>query len=443
MATGSNYTTLDALFKQRYASGLEDLTYKDRPMTGLMPKRTDIGGASSVATRAFHVPLKYANAPAVSGSYTQAQTRSSSVASAVQAWEMVTMHQYGFITLDNESIKRSEGKENAFVEIKGLEADAVIENMANRLHHFAYLDGTGALAQVGNSTQMPSFAVSTMVLNNAETAVYFMPGDELTVSATESGAERAFGTNNHGWYVIAVNLDAGTFQVGNLAGTAVNLNDAADGIPAVAALDWIAHRGDRQTAGTIGGTVISGFQHFIPTVATGVSGADSCYNVNRSKMVDFLAGSRQDYSSYPIEEALIRGTNVVAKKGGKITQYFVNHKHYSDLVSAISARGSVTYLDIRLEDQPQLGYRGVRIVGANSDVDVISDYACPSTLCAGMNIDEWKFASVGNLIEIMNGDGLEYLRLGSGGDGLQAYWYSYSNMYPEVPRDNIAITIAA
>ena len=438
----SNYTTLDNLFKQRYADGLEDLTYKDRPLLGLLPKRTDIGGASSVSTRAFAVPLKYANTAAVSGSFTQAQNRSANVSSQVVAFQIVTMHQYGFLNLDMESIERSEGNENAFVDIKGLETDAVIENLSNRLQHFAYLDGTGALALTGNATQMPSFATSTMVLNNPENAVYFMPGDELTLSATESGGELAFGTNAHGWYVIAVNLDAGTFQVGNLAGTAVNLNDAADGIPTGTNLQWIAHRGDRQVAGTIGGTVISGFQHYIPSLATGIAANDSCYNVNRSKMTDFLAGSRQDYSSYGIEEALVRGTNVVAKKGGKIEQYFVNHKHYSDLVSAISARGQVTYLDIRPSEYPTIGYRGVRIVGANADVDVISDYACPSTLAAGMRIDAWKMASVGEMIHIMSGDGLEFLRL-AGSDGLQAYWVSYANMYPEVPRDNINITLAA
>ncbi len=435
----SNYTTLDALFKQRYADGLEDLTYTKRALLGLMPKK-DIAGASS-ATRGYHVPLKYANTAAVAGSFTQAQTRSANSNSQVAAFEVPTMHQYGFVNLDNESLKRSIGNENAYVEIKGLEIDALIENLSNRLQHFLYLDGTGSLAQVGNATQMPSFATSTMVLLNAENAVYFSQGDELTASLTTSGGTpRALGANGHGWFVIGVNLDAGTFQVGNAAGAAVNLNDANDGIPTAANSDWIQHRGDVQVAGTLYGTVISGFQHFIPAVAPGA--ADNCYGLNRSKMVDFLAGSRFDASSYPIEEGLLRGVNVVAKKGGTIEQIFLNYKHYSDLVSSIAARGMVNFLEVGPSDSPNIGFKGVQIIGANGSVDVLPDYACPSTLAAGMDIAKWEFISVGDPVTVMNSDGLEFLR-NAASDGMQAYYYSYSNCVPRVPRDNINFTLAA
>lgn len=441
MATGSSYTNLDALYKQRYPKGLEDLTFRDRPLFALVPKKTDLGGASATS-RAFHVPFRYAFPPAVSGSFTQASTRAAAVSSRVVAWELYTMHQYSFLNIDNESLKRSVGNESAFMEVRGFEFDGAVENLSNRLHHFLYGDGTGVIAVVGNSTQMPSFAVSVMVLANPEDAAKFSYGDELDDSATRSSAtNRAYGTNNHGWYVIGVNMDAGTFTVGNAAGTAVNLNDAADGIPAVANGDFIAHRGDHQVPGTLGGTVLDGFQSWIPSLATGIATNDSQYSVNRSAAPDLLAGSRFDGSSYGLEEALIRGANVVAKKQGKLSNYFVTHKHFSDLVSAIAARGAVNFIEVSSDTTPDIGFEGIRIIGANSGaIDVIPDYAAPSNLAAGMLLDKWKLVSVGDTIKIMDTDGSETLRLPTA-DGVSAYWYSYANLVPESPRDNINVTI--
>ena len=441
----SNYTTLDALFKQKYTDGLEDLTLKDRALYALMPKYTDVGGASASTTRAWHIPLKYANTAAVGGQFAVAQNRSANVSSKATAWELITMHQYGFINLDMESLLRSEGKEHAFVDEKSLEMDAIVENMANRLHHFLYLDGTGSIAQVGNSQQQSTFTTSTLTFLNHETAVYWSYGDEITASATKSGGTpRAFGTNQHGLYVIGVNLDAGTVTVGNAGGVAVNLNDAADGIPLLANNDWLQHRGDVQVAGTLGGTVLTGYQGFIPAYGTTFTPGNLLYNVDQSVMPDMLAGSRFDGSSFGIEEALVRGANVQAEKGkgGGIKQYFINHKHYSDLVAAIAARGMVNFLEVSPTEYPEIGFEGVRIIGAKGSIDVIPDYACPSTMAAGMDISTWYLASVGEAVRIMNGDGLEFLRLANA-DGLQAYWASYANSVPLVPLLNCNVTLAA
>jgi hypothetical protein len=438
----STSTTIDALYKQRYPNGLEDLTFRERPLFALLNKKTDLGGANATTSRAYHIPFRYAFPAAVSGSFSQASTRAATVSSKVVAWELFTMHQYSFINIDNESLKRSVGNENAFLELRGFEFDGAVENLANRLHHFLYGDGTGVIAQVGNAAQMPSFAVSVLVLLNSEDAAKFAYGDELDVSAARSSAaNRAYGSNGHGLYVIGVNMDAGTITVGTAAGAAVNLNDAADGIPTIANSDFIAHRGDHQVAGTLGGTVLDGFQQWVPSLATGISGGDNQYSVNRSVAPDLLAGSRFDGSSLGIEEALVRGANTVAKKQGKINTYFLTHKHYSDLVAAISSRGVVNFIEATPSEFPEIGFEGVHIIGANSGpIDVMPDYACPSTVAPGMYLDKWQLVSVGDTIHIMDTDGNETLRLPSS-DGVSAYWYSYANLVPLSPRDNVNVTL--
>lgn len=439
MAVGANVNSLDAAFKQYYADGIEDLTYDDRPFFALMPKHEGWVGADQ-ANRAWHVPLKYALPPAISSTFTVAQNRAASVSSKISAWEVTSKQMYGFIQIDNESIERSKNDVGAFVEIKALEVSGMVQNLSNRLHHYLWGDGTGVIAQIANSTQQPNFATSVITLLNSEDAVKIQPGDELTVAATATGAERAFGTNAHGLYVIGVNMDTGTFIVGNLAGTAVNANDAADGIPTIANNDYVAHRGDRQ--GTSVNGVISGFQFWIPSYATGIATNDSTYNVNRSGSADWLAGSRIDATSQGIEDALMRASNVVAKKGGKIEEFFLNHKHYSDLVSALSAKGIVNFLDISPSEYPSIGFEGVRIIGAKGSVDVIPDYACPSTLAAGTKLSDWKFGSVGEPVETITSDGLEFLRL-TGGDGVECRFKSYSNSVPTAPKNNVNVTIPA
>lgn len=442
----SNVNNLDAAFKQRYsAEGIARLTFEDRPFWGLVPKE-EIAGADQV-TRAFAVPVLFANNAAVGGNFALSQARSALVSSKVNAFQITTSKYYGFVTLDMEAVERSVGNENAFVDLKSLEIDQTIENVSNRLHRNAWNNGDGTIGQVGNSTQMPSFATSVCVLNDLERMVFIQPGDELTVSpsGTPQSGERAFGTNNHGLYVIAVNLDAGTFQVGNVNGTAVNLNDAADGIPTIAALDWLAIRGDRQVPGTVGGTCFAGFQGWIPNAATGIaSSGDSFYNVNRYQSVDWLAGTRFDGSNYAIEDALVQGSNILAKKGGTCNAGFINHKHFSALVNSISSRGQVQFLEVSPSEYPTIGYRGVRIIGAKSDIDIIPDYACPGTVAALMNLEDWAFASVGgeDPVRFMNGDGLEFLRQPTS-DSIQAYVVNYGALYCRKPRNNANITLAA
>lgn len=435
MAVGANFTSLDAAFKQYYADGIEDLTYKDRPLLALMPKQEGWVGANQ-ATRAWHIPLKFAYPPAISTTFSVGQAKAATTSSKVVAWELTTKQLYGFIQIDMESIKRAQGQEAAFVELKSLEVNGIIENISNYIHKQLYRDGTGAIAQVGNATQMPSFATSVCVLLNPEDAVTIAYGDELTVSATAAGAERAFGSNGHGLLVIGTNYDAGTFTAGTPAGAAVNLNDAADGIPTIANSDFIAHRGDRQ--GTSVNGVISGFKFWIPFTAP--TAGNPVYNVDRAQNVDFLAGSRFDGTSFGIEEAAVRATNVVAKKGGRIEELLVNHKHYSDLVNALSSKGLVNFLDVTVDEVPGVGFKAMSIIGANTEVTVIPDYACPSDLGMGTRLSEWWLGSVGDPVSVMNGDGLEFLRLGSA-DGLEGRFYSYSNAVPRSPRDNVNILL--
>lgn len=432
MAVGANYTSLDAAFKQFYKDGIEDLTFVDRPAFALMPKYDGWRGAN-LAQRAWHIPIKYAYPPSVSATFSVAQNRAASTSSKIQAWELTSKQMYAFIQIDNESIERAKGQEAAFVELKSLEVNGIIENFSNRLHHYMYGDGTAVIAQVGNSTQMPSFATSVLVLLNPEDAVKFAFGDELAIAATATGSYRAFGSNGHGWYVIGTNFDAGTITVGKADSTAANLNDAADGIPTVANSDYIFHRGD----GAGGNPVISGFQAWNPYTAPT---STAFYNVDRSQSVDWLAGSRFDGSSLGIEEALIRASNVVAKKGGKLEEWMLNHKHYSDLVMALSSKGIVNFLDIRVNEYPSIGFEGVKVIGAKGEMTIIPDYACPSTLAQGLRMSEWYFASVGDPVSVMNGDGLEFLRLSSA-DGMEARFFSYSNMVPRNPRDMMNVLL--
>lgn len=431
-AGGSTLNSLDAVFKERYLSRpIADLCIEDMPLWGLLPRETDLSGADQ-STRALSIPLLYARPPGISGKLSTAQTRAGNSSSSTARWTINTFQLFGVVQIDNESIERSKGKEGAFVDIKMLEVDEMHKALSHFLHVMSYGDGSGTLAQVGNSTQQSSFATSVCILLNSEDATKIEVGYELVVSQNSGGTTRAFGSGAHGLYVIAVDRDGGTFTVGTVAGVAVNLSDSTDGCPTISNNDYISLRDTTSS-------VIQGVQTYVPQVAP-TSG--SLNGVAQYKDPVRLAGSRFNASSYGIEEGILRGLTKHARNGGHAKQAFINYKHFADIAMSVVNRGIAEMVEVGPDESPNIGYEALRITGPKGSVDIIPDYACPSTLCFATDVDKWLVVSVGEPVHVLGGDGLEFLRLSST-DGVECRIGGYTNMVPLAPVDSSNILLAS
>jgi hypothetical protein len=422
----ANLTNLNDDFKQMYSENPpEELMYTDRPLYGMLSKETSWQGANA-STRAFAIPILWENNAAVGGSFSVAQAAALRNVSKLNAFQLTSVQAFGFASIDSETMKRSETDKGAFMDVAKMEIDGVHNALANRLHQNGYGNGTGVIGAVSNAT----FSTSVLTLANPEDSVHFSVGDELIFAQTASSSQRALGSNGTGLLVIAVDRDAGTVTSGNTSGNAVNINDSTYGCPTVSQNDVIFHRGEQNN-------VLIGLEGFNPQTAPASN--DSFFNMNRSQDPSRLAGSRLDGTSYSIEEAIIRGSNKVAKQNGVVKEAFLNFKKYSDLVLSLGAKRE--YVEVGPEDMPSVGYEAVKVIGARGTINVIPDQACPSNRIFLTNLSKLKLVSVGEPVQVEDSDG-NYILRRSDSNVYECRLASYSNIGSWSPRDACNIQVA-
>lgn len=422
----ANLDTANAILKEDYAiKGVEEVMYTDRPLLGLLEKFTAWEGAND-GTRGLRVPIGFAPGGGVSGSFPVGQANGSRNAAKLNAFILTSVKAYGFAQIDNETMERSAEDKGAFLDVARYEIDQLINAMSNRLHQNLFGDGTGVIGAIANS----SFSTSICVLTNPDDTVHIEIGDELTSAQTAGSSARALGSNGHGWYVIAVDRDKGTFTAGTAAGAPVNLSDSADGIPTAANLDVLFHRGDQNS-------VVVGLEGWNPQVAP--TNGDDWFTVDRSQDTVRLSGSRFDGTSFGIDEALVRAGNTVCKQGGQVKEAFMNFKHFSDLVGAISSK--VEYQRVGPEDSAEVGYETISVIGAKGSIRVIPDHACPVNRVFMTNLSDLQLASVGEAIHVNDKDGNPLLRV-QNADAVEARYVSYANLLNRNPRNQMNILVS-
>jgi hypothetical protein len=426
----------DALKQHITDEPITENMFQDRPLLGLCPKYPKLGGAD-VTSRAMPIPIASAYTNATSGNFTVGQAAGLRNASRINAFQLTSTQLWSFVQLEDEAMKRSMSDEDSFVDFLTFEFDGLVTSLSNRIHQLMYGNGTGVIAVVGNAAQEPSFSTATVYVSNPEDMVHIEVNDELIFSSSTTSAKRALGSNGTGVIVGAVDRDNGFFIAVNTSGTTVNVNDATYGCPNIANGDVIFHRGDTNTvvdpvSGNPNGVIMGceGWNPFIPPTTS-----DSFFNVNRGLGdIQRLAGTRMDATSYGIEEALVRGANKNAKVGGKITEYFVPWKKFSDLVGSIHAKTVYEPFQVGPEDA-DVGYEAVKIIGGKGSINVVPDYACPSNRTVGLNLSKVKLCSVGELVQNVNGDGNDFLRVNNA-NNYEIRYVTYVNFASWNPLDH-------
>src|SRR5690606_7731904 len=225
-------------------------------------------------------------------------------------------------TIDNETLKATEGDANAFLEAATIEIDGAINSLTRSLAIAQYRAGYGEIGQILTGS---SVSGTTLTLSNPDDITNFEVGMELDTSATLTGASKAYGSSGNGLIVTGVNRVAGVLTFG------AAVDDATDGIPTIAAGDYIFVRGDHSSSNLV---KIAGLEAWIPASAPSSS---PFFGVDRS--VDTrLGGQRHDGSTDPIEEALITGDSMVGREGGRIDHYFMNFKKFSELEKSLGSK---------------------------------------------------------------------------------------------------------
>ncbi len=390
-------------------TAVETLVYKKNPLLALMGKFTEFGG------KYMPIPIVTSVSQGRSATFSSAQANQS--AASIESFLLTSKSDYSIATIDNKTMLASKTDKMAFLNGSKLVVDSAIRAITLSLASGQYRSGTGSLAQVSTAT---AISTGVITLQNLADVVQFEVNMVLQFATTDGGTPvAALG------YVIAVDRTAGTVTV-----SAVALGGAAGTPTSWTTSGYLLQQGDSNLK-------ISGLPAWLP--ATAPTSTDNFYGVNRSVDPVRLAGVRYDGSSQSVEEALIDGSMLLGREEGSPDYGFMSYASYGALDKALGSK--VQYVDMK--GPAELGFRGIRINGADSEIKVVPDRNCPALKSYLLTMDSWKLNSLNEAPHISKyNDGLEMLRMASA-DASELRVCYYANVATNAPGWNAALTLGA
>lgn len=408
---------------------MKDLVYKKNPMLALIPKDESRSG---FAGKYIPVPLVFATPQGRSHTFANAQNNQT--APAVDSFFVYRVSDYQLVTITNELLEATQDDIGAFVDEAKLNMDTGFRNISNNLALQLFGNINGARGSYGVSSG--SISSGLITLDDPNSVVNFEVGMTLD-SYSVSGTTPTQSTSAAVGFIIAVNRSAGQITVsataGGSAGTPTNWSSS---------FPYLCQDGD--VAFVSGGLAtsaqlqVSGLASWIPLSAPGSS--DSFWNVNRSADPTRLAGVRFNGQSETIEEALIDAASLVAREGGQPDMCFMNFASYSALEKALGSK--VQYVDVQ-HDEADIAFAGIRVHAPYGPITVIPDRNCPSQTAYLLQMDTWKFRSLGKAPHVLTYglEGLEGLRVGSA-DALEIRIGYYGNLICCAPGWNCVVQLS-
>jgi len=305
----------------------------------------------------------------------------------------------------------------AFLEGAKLVIDGAIRSATNSAAGALFRSGTGSIGQIA------TIAAGVITFVNSQDVTQFETNMTLQADATDGGVPRAaLG------YIIAVNRGSSP----SITVSAVALGGAA-GSPALwAPGDFLLVQGDVNAK-------MKGLPAWLPAVKPVVGGGDSFFGVDRSSDVTRLSGVFYDGSAQSIEEALIDGSSLLAREGGKPSICITSFASYSALEKSLGSK--VQYTDMK--GPANIAFRGIMINGANSMIKVFPDRSCQGQVGWLLQMDTWCLEGLGDVPMILKyGDGLEMLRVSNADAGEVRVGY-YAQLRTNAPGWNAQVALSA
>jgi len=403
-------TSFEAALKEHYtADEVLDLVYSDRPFLALIPKYEEFGG------KVLPIPIIWGNPQGRSATFSNAQARGALSNTQISDFVLTRVKDYQIVTIDEETLRASEGNANAFMEAQTTEIDGGMNNLSNSLASAMFRKASGA---IGQALAEPTEATGSFIvtLKSVSDVTSFSVDQVLVIwSAETGGAQRSGDGTVVSWVVKGVDRDLGKLE---LTG-----NYTASGT--IAANDFIFVNGDR-------GARIAGLLDWLPPSAPA---ATTFFGVDRT--VDTrLSGIRYDGSAQPIEEALTDAASRLAREGAKPSHVILSFEKYAELEKSLGAR--VQYIDLKVS--PEVGFRGIVVNGPKGAIKVLADQNCPGGYAFMLQMDTWKLYSLGKAISLTDTDGLTMLRQASA-DGVEIRMAFYGNLGCRAPGFNAVIAL--
>jgi hypothetical protein len=397
--------------KTLYTEGaIANTVFKNRPFMAMLKKMEGFYGENK------KLPMIYGNPNGRSANFANAVSNKTN--SKLAAFFITRVANYSMFSVDNQVIKASQNNEGAVLEALKTEIDGALNVLSRDISLSLYRDGSGCIALISATQTAGS---TTLNLSKADDIVALEVGQAIQPVASVTG-----GTPGTVQYVVSIDRDLATFQVSATQGGAAATATASGFTAGV----YIVGQGDY-------GTKIAGLQAWLP--ATVASSGDSFFGVNRFADRQRLAGYYKDLTALPIEEALIGGVTGITRFGGKPTHCFLNPTDFNRFQIAIGTKA--IWVDINMGKEATYGFQALQVQLGNALVKVFSDQDCPSGEAFMLQFDTWELWSLGKVVELFDGDGLQTLRDGSS-DSQSGQCFSYANLTCKAPAFSGRIRIA-
>lgn len=397
------------ILKEYYtAQRVENMTYKDFPLFGMLPKDKNFYG------KILPLPIQIGNPQGRSATFATAQTNKTS--SVYKSFLLTRVRDYSLASVDNETAEASENEKGAFIKTLTREIDSAIQAATTSLAWALYGDGSGSIGQIG--TTGFSVANAYFTLSNPDDVVKYEIGQHIVFAAAAVSGGLRSATSHQ---ITAVNRVSGLIT---LSATLTSISAA------IAAGDYIFVEGDRNAK-------LSGLAAWIPYVAP--VGGDNFFGVDRSVDPTRLAGVRYDGSALSIEEALIGGLTLCNREGGKPAVTMMNYINWGDLEKALGSK--VTYMFSQASGRADIGFEGIQVKTNKGVCNVIADPFCPINYAYGLTMSSWTLFSLKEPVRILDLDGNKILRETSA-DAVELRVGGYFQLGCTAPGHNVVIKLA-
>jgi hypothetical protein len=372
----SNASALQAILKEYYGpQQVKVMVYRRNKFFAMVHKEEDWAG------EVVPIPIVYGNPQGASRTF--AKALANQTASKAAKFFMQWTQDYAVVTITNLVQLASRNDSGAFLKAVQREMNGGMKTAENRWAGGLFRSSTGTIGATA------AIATGVVTLTDPMSVTQFEVGQTIEASATDGGA--ALGTQG---FVVAVDRAASKVTFSTSQGGAAATPGSWTGTM------FFRVQGDQNLS-------INGLADFLPTTAP--TAGDAFNGVDRSPDSTRLAGIRWNGSAQSIEEALVDAAALAAREDGNPELAITNHTTFAALEKALGAKRE--YVNYEHDEVPGIGFSGLRIHGADEEINIFADRSCPGKLVYGLDPDSWTLGSMKALPHILTElDGLSELR---------------------------------
>jgi len=335
------------------------------------------------------VPILTGNPQGAGGVFATAQTNASNIKASkfnIQAGDY-----FGVVQIGDKVMMATRTNQGAFLEDKVTEIDGLYETAGENLSVYTWGNGGGALGQVA---QIGPGANDITLVNPIDSQNF-----EIGMTAVESANDGSDTTHT---------LRAGSTTVAgvNRANGIITFTDRSQ-YSALVVGDFFFRSGDFGSTGLV---IIQGVQAFVtatdtPKALWGLTSAVRAADPQR------FAGCRVDPNSlngktYEERIKILLAQMVGRFKAKAPTAMFMNPEDFQILETLMGARG-VRPLE---DDSTKFGYMKIDVLTSAGRIPIYADRHCPFGTAFAFRMQNHWISSMGELLHVQNGDGLQMLR---------------------------------